>query len=270
MAGGPTSYISGLNDVPQLKSNAELRELNGLMQQLAKPPHEPVAMLQKVMEYYEPICRENHADYPRRLKDLEELPSMASAGQSLSEFLAETVLDPPEAGPGQVQGRPITLSTTHSAKGQEWPHVFVIWAGEGRFPTFPTLDDFAALEEERRLFYVACTRAARSLTILSPKEHYQHGQGWQHVELTRFISELPQGLVQRPASDKVFDVPDPTPASRGSMRQERPIPVGAMVSHATFGKGKVVGFKGDKKVMVYFQKIGLKVLMLEYANLELA
>ncbi len=272
LAGGSQAqYASRMASAPQAQKRPELMELAGLMQRISQPPHEPLAMLEAVMEYYEPICKANYPDYPRRLKDLEELPGLAAGGQSLAEFLAETVLDPPDGQTGGPEGHPVTLSTTHSAKGQEWDHVFVIWACDGHFPTFPALDDVTAVEEERRLFYVACTRAAKSLQIFSPREQYFQNSGWRLMDLTRFLRDLPEGLysqAQGPGG-RVFDVPDPAPASRGSQSQGRPFAPGTLVKHATFGQGKVMGYKGNKKIMVYFKgPAGLKVLMLEFAKLE--
>jgi DNA helicase-2/ATP-dependent DNA helicase PcrA len=261
-------YASRLASAPQAQKRPELAELSALVHKISQPPHEPLEMLEAVMAYYEPICKENYPDYPRRLKDLEELPGLAAVGQSLDEFLAETVLDPPDSQAGGPEGHPVTLSTTHSAKGQEWKHVFVIWACDGHFPTFPALDDPNAVEEERRLFYVACTRAAQTLHIFSPREQYFQGSGWRFMDLSRFVSELPEGLLARSQGDRVFDVPEPSPSSRGSQYQTRPIPVGTVVMHATFGQGKIMGYKGEKKVLVYFQRLGLKTLMLEFANLE--
>ena len=265
-----TQYAARLASAPQARKLPELKELADLMLKLSRPPFEPLEMLEDVIEYYEPICKESYPDYPRRMKDLDELPGLAAAGQSLDEFLAETVLDPPDSQSGGPQGHPVTLSTTHSAKGQEWDHVFIIWACDGHFPTFPALDDPQAIEEERRLFYVACTRAAKSLQILSPREQYFQGSGWRHMDLTRFLTDLPEGLFNRgqAAGGKVFDVAEPTPTSRGGQGQSRPFQPGTVVMHATFGQGKVMGYKGEKKVMVYFQRVGLKTLMLEFANLE--
>ncbi len=270
--GDPTGYISRLASAPQAGRIAELAEAAALLESLNQPGISPVKAVEEVLDYYTPICQQAYEDYPRRLKDLEELPALASQSPSLAEFMAEVVLDPPEA-PGEEappRGAPITLSTVHSAKGKEWDHVFVIWAAEGRFPAFPSLEDDDALEEELRLFYVACTRAAKELVLVAPREHYFEGAGWRPVPVSRFVDGLPPSLLEEPAQGPVFPVPEPeaAPASRGGRRQDRPFPVGQQVRHQTFGRGKVMGYQGDKKIIVYFDKFGLKILLMEFANLE--
>ena len=159
----------------------------------------------------------------------------------------------------------------HSAKGLEWPQVFILWATDGRLPPqMPALMDPESLEEERRLMYVACTRAAGELTILAPKESYQRGRGVVNNELSRFLADLPPGLLDSPR-ENIFEVPLPqtaAPQSRGTMRQDRPFAVGSMVSHNTFGRGRVMGYQGGKKILVHFERHGLKILLLEFANLS--
>jgi DNA helicase-2/ATP-dependent DNA helicase PcrA len=268
--GGPQGYAGRLASAPAARRIGEIAELAELLAGLAESRHAPLEALERVLDYYEPICREQYEDYPRRLKDLQELPGLASGTSELAELVAELVLDPPEAAPGAAPGRaPLTLSTVHSAKGKEWDHVFIIWAAEGRFPSFASLEDEEALEEELRLFYVACTRAARGLVLVAPREHYFEGAGWRQVPPSRFLDDAPPGVLARPASGPVFDVPDPeeAPASRGSRRHKRPFAVGSRVSHPKFGPGKVMGYQGKGKIIVYFEQGGLKILLLEVAGL---
>lgn len=268
-AKSPAEYIPRLQNVPQAGRIKEIGPLAKMLLELNEPGQPPVELLQKAIAYYEPICREAYEDHPRRLRDLAELPALASQSESLADFLADTVLDPPEAQGPNHQGQPLTLSTVHSAKGKEWLHVFVIWLTDGRLPAFPSLEDPKALAEERRLFYVASTRAAQSLTLLAPKEHFQEGSGLKPVELSRYVKDLPESLLEQPAAGPVFPVAaSAPPATRGSMNQKRPFAVGRTVSHAAFGPGRVVGYKGEDKIMVSFNKGGLKTLMIRLANLE--
>jgi DNA helicase-2/ATP-dependent DNA helicase PcrA len=269
--GGPEGYAGRLASAPAAKRIPELGELAELLDEVAQRRRAPQEALELVLDYYEPICREQHEDYPRRLKDLQELPALAQGSLELAELVAELVLDPPEAAGGAPPGRhPLTLSTVHSAKGKEWDHVFVLWAAEGRFPAFASLEDEESLEEELRLFYVACTRAARGLVLSAPREHYFEGAGWRQMPPSRFLDDAPAEALARPAAGPVFDVPDPeeAPASRGSRRQARPLAVGSRVVHPSFGPGKVMGYQGKEKIIVYFDKGGLKILILDKAGLS--
>ncbi|MCB2192908.1 MAG: ATP-dependent helicase [Deltaproteobacteria bacterium] len=270
-ADSPELYLGRLASAPGLGGAASQR-LAELMSELSDPSATPLTLVEAVIEYYEPICREAHEDYPRRLRDLEELPGLARGFSTLSEFMAEVVLEPPNAYAAETQGGRITLSTVHSAKGLEWDHVFILWATDGRLPPQMALMDPESLEEERRLMYVACTRAAGELTILAPMESYQRGRGVVSNELSRFLAELPTGLMESPR-ENIFEVPQPqaaAPQSRGSMRQDRPFPVGSLVEHNTFGQGRVMGYQGGKKILVHFERHGLKILLLEFANLNKA
>jgi len=89
------------------------------------------------MEYYLPILKDKFDDYPRRQKELEQLAPMADRYRKLRGFLDDLVLEPPTSSADidqEERGKTLTLSTVHSAKGLEWPIVFIIWAMEGRFP----------------------------------------------------------------------------------------------------------------------------------------
>ena len=257
--------------------------------------------MEAVLEYYEAICKEQFEDWPRRMRDLGELPGLARQYESMEDLLAELVLDPPSAHAEELAGGRITLSTVHSAKGMEWPHVFVVWAADGRLPAHASIGDPEALEEERRLMYVACTRAARELTIVAPRESYSRYEGLRPQDLSRFLDGLPDGVLagqstgggvfsdafmQAAGAAPVTDVPargasakrvggsasgvGNAAVARRLLNQNRPYAVSSMVSHAKFGKGKVMGYKGEDKIMVYFQTYGLKTLVLKFAGLEQA
>jgi DNA helicase-2/ATP-dependent DNA helicase PcrA len=91
------------------------------------------------------------------------------------------------------------------------------------------------------------------------------------MRLSRFLEDLPPRLVREDqASRPVFAVPESAPprSTRGSQRQDRPMAVGTRVAHPTFGGGKVMGYQGDKKIIVHFDRLGLKILLLEFAGLK--
>jgi DNA helicase-2/ATP-dependent DNA helicase PcrA len=255
---------------PEAVKDRRLAEVVKLMTFICSHGREPLEVVEAVLAYYEPICREIYEDHPRRLRDLGELPGLARSYLTLAEFMSEVSLDPPSMQGADISELKLTLSTIHSAKGLEWAHVFVLWACDGRLPAFPSLNEPEALEEELRLLYVACTRARATLMLSAPREYYSRGQGLMPLRLSRFLEDLPPRLVREDqATRPVFAVPEPAPppTSRGSQRQDRPFAVGTRVSHPSFGGGKVMGYQGDKKIIVRFDRLGLKVLLLEFAGL---
>ena len=147
--------------------------------------------------WYEPRLENIHDDAAARLADLLQLEQIAAGYPSRERFLTELTLDPPDATSDQA-GAPLLdedyliLSTIHSAKGQEWKSVFILNAVDGCIPSDLGAGTTAEIEEERRLLYVAMTRAKDSLHLVAPQRfftHGQHAQGDRHVHAsrTRFI-----------------------------------------------------------------------------------
>src|SRR5262249_12583369 len=138
-------------------------------------------------------------DYPKRRRDLDQLAAIMARYQSLGALLADMALEPPSDSVGDVLAAEsdeglLTLSTIHSAKGLEWHTVFVIWAAEGKFPSAYNLDD-TALEEERRLMYVATTRAKTELYLTYPTNVYDRSLGIVFGRPSRFIEDLPRSVL---------------------------------------------------------------------------
>jgi DNA helicase-2/ATP-dependent DNA helicase PcrA len=143
--------------------------------------------------WYQTYLRATFENWPRREEDLESLVDFASKHQSLAEMLSQLVLLSSESGDRVVkQGEScIRLSTIHQSKGLEYPHVFIIGLADGLFPNKRAIDGEGDLEEERRLFYVATTRAERSLHLLYPTLANQKGMPVRLMQ-SRFIKELPE------------------------------------------------------------------------------
>jgi DNA helicase-2/ATP-dependent DNA helicase PcrA len=148
-------------------------------------------------QWYAPHLERMHEDATVRLADLMQLEQIAAGYPSRKRFLTELTLDPPDATSDQA-GVPLLdedyliLSTIHSAKGQEWRSVFVLNVVDGCIPSDLGTGTTADLEEERRLLYVAMTRARDSLHLITPQRFFSHGQSWngdRHVyaSRTRFI-----------------------------------------------------------------------------------
>ncbi len=202
------------------------------------------------------------------------------ATDPLTAFLTHAAL---EAGETQAaEGRPaLQLMTVHSAKGLEFHTVFVTGLEEGLFPHENSLSEFAGVEEERRLMYVALTRARRRLYLTLAQTRMLHGQTRYNIQ-SRFVDEIPRDLMQwlSPSRRRAVDV-DPsewgTPAAPASYPQATPPApawrVGQSVRHAKFGLGVIVDAEGrgsDARVQVNFRDAGVKWLALEYAKLEAA
>ncbi len=154
--------------------------------------------------WYEPHLARVHEDAEVRKGDLAQLGRIALGFASRRAFLTELTLDPPQAT-SDLAGVPmkdedyLVLSTIHSAKGQEWKPVFVLNCVDGCIPSDLATDTPAEIEEERRLMYVAMTRAKDALHLLVPLRFYVHGQaarGDKHVYAAR-SRFLPQHLLDR-------------------------------------------------------------------------
>jgi DNA helicase-2/ATP-dependent DNA helicase PcrA len=152
-----------------------------------------------------PLIRAHYLDGEVRLRDLEQLVATAAQARDLASFLAELALDPPSssadyAGPPMLEEDYLVLSTVHSAKGLEWQVVHLIAASDGNFPSDMALSTPEGLEEERRLFYVALTRARQTLAVYVPNRYYHrpggrddtHGYGTP----SRFLTDTAQTLCE--------------------------------------------------------------------------
>ncbi len=178
---------------------ADWRGLAELFAQLATRTSQWPSELSAVHRWYQPHLERRHDNAEVRWADLLQLESLAAGYSSRERFLTELTLGPPEATSDQA-GMPLLdedyliLSTIHSAKGQEWNAVYLLNAVDGCIPSDLTTGSSDELEEERRLLYVAMTRAKDHLTIVVPQRFYVNGQGRggdRHVyaSRTRFIPD---------------------------------------------------------------------------------
>lgn len=190
------------------------REFVTLMQGIGgSEPGDLTTQINRIKLFYEPLL-ERRYDNPRaRLMDLEQLEWLATRFPDRARFLAEIALDPPTytedlAGPPLLDEDFLILSTIHSAKGLEWDAVYVIHAADGNIPSDMATGNLEDIEEERRLFYVALTRARDWLYVCYPLRYYAYPRSFSDVhgyaQLSRFLSETVRGhFLQRPASDLV-------------------------------------------------------------------
>jgi DNA helicase-2/ATP-dependent DNA helicase PcrA len=162
-----------------------------------KSPH---TQLSTVLRLYRPILKARYDDYPRRQRDLEHLQTIAKRYKSAAELLSDVALDPTDAAQAETltrDGGYVTLSTVHSAKGLEWDSLFVIWMTEGWFPSSRYTDEFEDLEEERRLLYVATTRAKRHLYYTYPQGVYGGGRTDGPPLVSRFLEPISSAILTR-------------------------------------------------------------------------
>jgi len=146
--------------------------LAGVLEDAAPLTDDVESLIDHLLEYYKPILENMYEDHRKRIRDLDTLAVLATRYDDLEGFLADVALDPPssaEVQRSQPDEEYLTLSTIHSAKGLEWHSVWVIQLGDGHFPSGQSLDDDDSMEEERRLFYVAITRAKQQLELVQPR-----------------------------------------------------------------------------------------------------
>ena len=148
-----------------------------------------------VYEYYLPILKEQYDDYPKRIRDLDHLHTIAEGYPAVDAFLSDLALEPPDGSAVDVEApdrddERMVLSTIHSAKGLEWQCVFVIWVVDGKFPSIYSFVTDEELEEERRLFYVAVTRAKRHLYLTYPINVFDKSSGMLLSKPTRFLDHV--------------------------------------------------------------------------------
>ena len=166
----------------------------------AGQPNPPSEMITSVVEaIYDDYAKVNFTNYELRREDLNQLAAFARQFKDVSEFLSQLALISnvdAEAAPNQTADKEaVNLSSVHQAKGLEFHTVFVIWLTDGMFPSSRSLDTRDALEEERRLFYVAITRARDELYLTYPHMRLNAGYGDVFQRPSRFLKEIPNKLV---------------------------------------------------------------------------
>jgi DNA helicase II / ATP-dependent DNA helicase PcrA len=247
----------------------------------------PARVLEAVLEQtgYLPELRRSHDPQDEsRVENLQELVAVAREFQetypdgTLADFLERVALvaDADEIPPGDDHGGVVTLMTLHTAKGLEFPVVFLTGLEDGVFPHQRSLDDLEQLEEERRLAYVGITRAKRALYVSRAAVRSAWGAP-SYNPPSRFLDEIPAELLEwrRPESDPssvsagAALAMRPTVRSPGNRTVPRLLP-GDRVSHDTFGLGTVVGIEGagERAVASVDFRGEVKRLLLRYAPVE--
>jgi DNA helicase-2/ATP-dependent DNA helicase PcrA len=215
---------------------------------------------------------------------------LASQG-TLEEFMQDVALLT-DADNEEEDNDKVALMTIHAAKGLEFPHVFIVGLEENLFPSIQSISTRTDLEEERRLFYVALTRAMEKVTLSHAESRYRWGQ-FTITEPSRFLEEIDEKLLDKPKKVSMPNFssrPKTTSSKPGpgftsvqkthSTREEThfdasdtaTLQTGMQVEHPNFGLGKVIAVEGNganMKATVYFNGVGKKNLLLRFAKLKI-
>ncbi|MGE4299087.1 MAG: ATP-dependent helicase [Desulfovibrionaceae bacterium] len=279
---------------PDLKG--VLDALDGMRRQNLRPAD----LLEQILEFYDPVFKELYPDdHPKRKAGLDELVTIASAYEEPEVFLADLSLENPGPDEGREGEGSVTLSTIHSAKGLEWQAVCIIDLVEERFPSRHALQRADDFDEERRLMYVACTRAKEYLGLFVPSALYRRGQeSTEPAVPSPFVKEIAPyyyeelresyvgGLfrageraratggngAERPDPDMpaadAAESPDSAAAGPAPAKPKAdPLQCG-FCRHSTFGRGKIVELLPPNKYRINFPGIGLKVIMGDFLEME--
>ncbi len=189
--------------------NDRIAKLFELLYLLHTKNDSPPEKLEQILEYYNPIFKTNYDDFNKRKKDLEIFQNIAENYRSLDSLLADMAIEPIidsviDVDATDKEDEYLTLSTIHSAKGLEWHSVFIIHAVEGFFPSSRSYDNIETLEEERRLMYVASTRAKQNLIVTYPMNLYDREAGITLSKPSRFIQEMNPQLAEGWLIDEDF------------------------------------------------------------------
>ena len=281
----PTRSVSAINDFVHLISS---------LQFLVEAKTRPSIIAQAVLEQsglLAELAKSDDLQDESRVENLQELVSVAveyEEGEvedgeeiSLLGFLEDVslVADSDQIPDGEDHGGVVTLMTLHTAKGLEFPTVFLTGMEEGIFPHSRTLGDKEEIEEERRLAYVGLTRARERL-YLSRSEYRTAWGAPSYNPASRFLAEIPEELLEwnehapAPSRSSIAKTSHFTPAPRATGRKASTtmvLAIGDRVSHDTFGVGKVVAVVGEgdrAEATIDFGSLGEKRLLLRYAPVE--
>lgn len=231
-----------------------------------------------LLSHYQELDRKDKTDRAENLKELISVAKRYSQGKKetgmavVLDFLASAALEAENAN--ENGGDAIQLMTIHASKGLEFPTVCAIGWDEGLFPSSQSLADPQRLEEERRLAYVAITRAEKHLCISGAVDRRQYGQVLR-LQPSRFFAELPHRAVHwaRPPV-RQGSVASDTPAASTPLRRRETTAywsIGDRVVHAAFGTGKILRVDGagrNDRVLVLFDSGEKKILLPQLAKLE--
>jgi DNA helicase-2/ATP-dependent DNA helicase PcrA len=251
-----------------------LRDLDGLRKQKSSPS----TCLEVIVPLYRPLLVAQYPDdYPRREAGIEQLSQIASNYDDLEFFLTDLCLDPDQHNEEEKVEDVVTLSTIHSAKGLEWNAVIIIDLVEDRFPSRKSMQKPNEYEEERRLLYVACTRARQELIMCAPASINRKNTDFSEPAVpSPFLRELDPELFEElqesysggmnikkntPVRAESYESPSDSPA-----RKTPPIKMGHC-KHKIFGRGKIIEYIEPNKLRINFPGFGPKVIVEDFVEM---
>ncbi|MBL4763692.1 MAG: DNA helicase II [Colwellia sp.] len=203
------------------------------------------------------------------LSDQDEIAELTP----LTAFLTHAALESGESQAEEFEAA-VQLMTMHSAKGLEFPLVFIAGLEEGMFPSQRSVEEIGRLEEERRLCYVGMTRAMSKLYLLHAESRRIYGQEKFH-KASRFLRELPEDCIEEIRMQSQVSRPKSVGKFSNAFTLETfantGFKLGQQVAHAKFGEGVVLNYEGSgaqSRIQVNFEEVGSKWLVVEYANLQ--
>ena len=259
------------------KKHELLKELFNELDVLRAMPPKPSAVLERILAFYQPILIEKYPDdYPKRQAGLEQLSQIAISYTDMDQFLGDLSLD---GDPDEEKRKEnaVVLSTVHSAKGLEWSAVIIIDLVEDRFPSRKAMQRAEDLEEERRLMYVACTRAKECLKLFVPGSVYNRASGMSDPTLpSPFLLELPGDVYTRRTESYGGGLNHPEPSAPAMVKRDegpepsvfKPDPSKfGFCEHKIFGKGKIIAQPEPNKFKVNFPGFGIKTIIGDYLKI---
>jgi DNA helicase-2/ATP-dependent DNA helicase PcrA len=273
-------FLKLIDDLEEGTKNLELQhKVDAIIKNTGLIPHHEKEGGEKARTRIENLDELINAASNFEPTELTEIPSKESA-EFLTAFLDQAALD---AGEGQAAAEEdaVQLMTLHSAKGLEFPLVFLVGLEEGLFPHKMSIDNLSGLEEERRLCYVGVTRAMNKLYICHTESRRLHGE----INLcrpSRFIKEIPNDLVEEIRLKSSISRPavgggrlgqnNVAKSLNGSVEvPDTDLSLGQRVLHAKFGEGVILNYEGQgssARVQVSFDDVGSKWLVLSFAKLQ--
>ncbi len=215
------NFAAWANIAPPTPAAQVWNDLVALMQSVTEPdPGDLASQIHRIRQIYAPLLERLYDNARARLMDLEQLEWLASRFPDRSRFLTELALDPPNytedlAGPPLLDEDFLILSTMHSAKGLEWDAVYLIHAADGNIPSDMATGNAEEIEEERRLFYVALTRAKDWLYVCFPMRYYSYPRTFSDAHgyalLTRFVSSDVQAFFEQRSASDLLGSAEPSP-----------------------------------------------------------